>query len=132
MKKLVIVLFIILVSLVKTNYVQAQTTYPSAQLNGSLGGEAQILYFDWGRSAWCIHPENGNIRIKTGTVGTSPTPGNPPSPLPSSTVGFEIVSGSTWCSTMKNSTTDPRPEVDGAPESGTVAYSAWVDYSQSP
>ena len=82
--------------------------------NQTISSATAVLAYDGSRLEWTIHPENGNLRCTFGNAyGSTP-------PNPTSTTGFEMVSGGYYSSYP---ITPATAEVICIPETGSVALS---------
>lgn len=101
----------------------AQTAQPNASgigwSNQTISSATAILAYDGSRLGWTIHPENGNLRCTFGNAyGSTP-------PNPTSSTGFELVSGGYYSSYP---TTPATAEAICIPETGSVTLSTLLDY----
>jgi hypothetical protein len=91
---------------------------------------AMVIPRNTARYEWCIEPETVAIRIAVSTTAAAP------SPAPSTTVGFYIAAGTTFCERLGNQANGnigaPINEVDAASTAGATNVDTWEENGSSP
>ncbi len=96
----------------------AQVVFGSPQyVQVTVGTNTQVLAFDNTRLDWTFHPRNGNVNCIPGL-----TNGQPSSTAPTTTLGYEYLSGS-----YLTNYSSPTVSVNCTAETGTVTLDIWFD-----
>jgi hypothetical protein len=118
MKKILVGLsFLFILAIASISNAQVASGNPE-YVQISVSTNIQVLAFDGTRLDWTIHPRNGNVNCIPGLVNTQPS-----GTAPTTTVGFEFLSGSY----LSNFST-PTVSLNCTSESGTVVVDVWIDH----